>query len=381
MHLQKVLLYCLILLSVCSLSNAQEFQPAGQVSFWLNLHQQETNSCQLGLRFIPEFSYAKQISDNFIFDAGVSAKMFGTGDFESGTKPDYDSDISLYRLSSRISGQQYELRLGLQKINFGSASVFRPLMWFDKVDPRDPLQLTSGVYGLLGRFYLLNNANAWLWGLLGNKDPKGWELFSTPKDKPELGGRLQIPVLSGEAGVSYHHRKLDLSGVLPVIPPGVKTSTSENRIAFDGKWDIELGFWLETSLTHHASELMLYDWERAYTVGMDYTFEIGNGLNLLTEYFVLENTNDILKADEGIRFSALSANYPLNLTDKVSGIVYYDWENHDSYSVLNIQRNYDNWSYHLFAFWNPDENKLNLSSRDSSEFAGKGMQFMVVFNY
>ena len=68
----------------------------------------------------------------------------------------------------RYSSDQFELRLGLQKINFGSASMLRPLMWFDQMDPRDPLHLTDGVWGLLARYYFLNNANIWLWGLYGN---------------------------------------------------------------------------------------------------------------------------------------------------------------------------------------------------------------------
>jgi len=53
----------------------------------------------------------------------------------------------------------------LQKINFGSATLFRLLMWFDRIDPRDPLKLTDGVYGLLLRYYFHNNTNIWLWGL------------------------------------------------------------------------------------------------------------------------------------------------------------------------------------------------------------------------
>jgi len=53
----------------------------------------------------------------------------------------------------RLSTKQFELRAGLQKINFGSATLLRPLMWFDKIDPRDPLQLTDGVYALLARYY------------------------------------------------------------------------------------------------------------------------------------------------------------------------------------------------------------------------------------
>jgi hypothetical protein len=66
-----------------------------------------------------------------------------------------NGDIKPYRLWARYSTSQLEIRAGLQKINFGSANILRPLMWFDQMDPRDPLQLTDGVWGILGRYYTL----------------------------------------------------------------------------------------------------------------------------------------------------------------------------------------------------------------------------------
>lgn len=379
--LKKNLICCFLFLPIFTLIHGQDFLSSGQVSSWFTFNKQVTNSGQFGVRYIPDLSYSKNFSGNHTLDAVISAKILGNGTYQSESKPDYDGDVSLYRLSSRLSGSRYEIRAGLQKINFGSASVFRPLMWFDTMDSRDPLQLTTGVYGLLGRYYFLNNANIWLWGLLGNEDPKGWELIPSAKDKPEFGGRVQVPVIAGEVGVSYHYRQLELSKILPMIPPGIKTTASENRFGFDGKWDIEVGIWLETVLTHHRNELIPYDWERAYTIGIDYTFEIGNGLNLLTEYFVLENMDDILKSGDGIQFSTISANYPLSVIDKISGIVYYDWDNKVFYRLVTMQRNYDNWSFYLLAFWNPIDYKLDFSSGESSEFSGKGIQLMVVFNY
>ena len=86
------------------------------------------------------------------------------------------------------------VRGGLQKINFGSANLLRPLMWFDQIDPRDPLQLTDGVWGILGRYYFLNNANIWVWGLIGNDQRKGWEVIPSVKNKPEFGFRVQMPI-------------------------------------------------------------------------------------------------------------------------------------------------------------------------------------------
>ena len=84
-------------------------------------------------------------------------------------------------------------------------------MWFDRIDPRDPLQLTDGVWALLLRYFFLNNANIWLWGLYGNDDVKGWEFLPTVKDDIEFGGRIQVPVPLGELGLSYHHRRADVN--------------------------------------------------------------------------------------------------------------------------------------------------------------------------
>lgn len=136
-----------------------------------------------------------------------------------------------------------EVRLGLQKINFGSANMLRPLMWFDQLDPRDPLQLTDGVWGLLGRYYFLNNANLWVWGLYGNNQQKMWETGNTYSGFPELGGRFQTPVPRGELAFTYHYRKADLSehSLLSNQP----TSVGENRVGIDGKWDLGVGLWFE----------------------------------------------------------------------------------------------------------------------------------------
>src|SRR5690606_40300081 len=100
--------------------------------------------------------------------------------------------IKPYRLWARYSGNQFELRAGLQKINFGSATILRPLMWFDQMDIRDPLQLTDGVWAMLGRYYFLNNANIWLWVLYGNEDPKSWETFRSEEHTSELQSREHL---------------------------------------------------------------------------------------------------------------------------------------------------------------------------------------------
>ena len=80
-------------------------------------------------------------------------------------------------------------------------------------------------------------------------------------------------------------------------------------------------------------------------------------------------------------FSALSLNYPLGILDNIGGIFYYDWEENESYRFVSVQRNYDNWSIYLFGFWNPEEYKIDTGQRESNQFAGKGLQVMLVFNH
>src|SRR5512133_1230769 len=153
----------------------------GQASAWINLNSGNDLPLFGGVRYIPSLDYQIRFLNQKMLDFEFSANINGS----AGVHP-FDTVYTLARLKPyrawvRYSGEQFEIRAGLQKINFGSASMLRPLMWFDKLDPRDPLQLTDGVWGLLARYYFLNNANLWLWGLYGNDKPKAWEMGKTTK--------------------------------------------------------------------------------------------------------------------------------------------------------------------------------------------------------
>ncbi len=104
-----------------------------------------------GLRFLPELSYRRQLTGNKELSIEGAANAFATFRFKDFHNQSSGSDINTYRLWTRIAADRYEIRTGLQKINFGSATLLRPLRWFDSVDPRDPLKLTDGVNALLGR--------------------------------------------------------------------------------------------------------------------------------------------------------------------------------------------------------------------------------------
>ena len=378
-HLLKII--TISILSNSAFLYAQNLELQGQLSAWGTVNADQVSESQTGVRYIPELSLTKSVTPSLTLDSEMSFNIFGSGQFHQSEDFETNSDLKPYRMWLRLSTSQFEARIGLQKINFGSASLLRPLMWFDRIDPRDPLQLTDGVYGLLLRYFFLNNANIWLWGLYGNDDIKGWEMIPSYKEKPEFGGRVQLPFLQGELGLSVHHRKADLEkGLLGLIPLG-DGSVDENRIALDGKWDVEVGVWFESTFIHMNTDALPFSYSHLLNVGLDYTFGLGNGLVVIGEHFIFDSSDQPFGSDERFSFSALSLNYPLGLLDMITGMVYYDWENRDWYRFISFQRSYDHWQIYLMGFWNPDQFQIYQNFSDGSLFAGKGIQIMVVFNH
>jgi hypothetical protein len=354
---------------------------AGQLSGWFTTNDSQALRTQLGIRYIPVFSLKKTLGGKSALDAEASLNIFGAAQIPHLGSVQTSSDIKPYRLWVRFSTPQLEARLGLQKINFGSALLLRPLMWFDRIDPNDPLQLTEGVYGLLLKYTFLNNTNIWVWGLYGNDDAKGWETVPSERKSPEYGGRLQVPFLKGELALSYHHRRMNTQSSLIPLPAEEKRAVPENRIGLDGKWDIGAGVWFEAVLARQDFAIYPLKYQRYLNFGLDYTFGLGNGLHFLTEYLAVDSSEKAFASEESIRFSAVSLEYPLGLLDRIKAMVFYSWETKDWYRFITWQRVYDKWSFYLIAFWNPEEYRIYASQQGKNFFAGKGIQIMAVFNH
>ncbi|MCK5145791.1 hypothetical protein KAR48_03495 [bacterium] len=390
MRIKTIVIFCTLLGTTCLQGQSVRF--SGQVDAWGGSRIEELALPVLGLRYVPEF-YVEKASGSNLIDAQASFNLF-TSHMNDGNQWSDDTDVKLYRTWLRYSNAQSELRLGLQKINFGSASLIRPLMWFDRIDPRDPLQLTDGVWGILYRRYFINNTNFWLWALWGNEKVKGWEAIPTHKTTPEFGGRMQFPVPRGELAATFHHRRADLDeGINAIremlgIPPHAEITfaplgqINENRFGLDGKWDFTIGFWVESAFTHRDITLLHTPWQRMTVIGADYTFGLGNGLHVMTEHARIEMSEAAFsKAAEGFDFTALSLNYPLGLLDTVSGLLYRDWDSGSWYRFIRWQRTYDAIQLHAMAFWNPDRFAMLPQMGSSPAMAGKGFQLLFVFNH
>ncbi len=368
----NILFICLIVGLFSTQVYSQSLGIKGQASGWMTVNPEQNYQTQLGVRYIPELSFETKISKKFTLDAELSISSYGAATFFPFDSAITSSNLKPYRAWIRLSSAQFELRAGLQKINFGSAVMLRPLMWFDTMDPRDPLQLTDGVYGLLGRYYFLNNANVWLWALYGNTNNKGWEFYPTANKKPEYGGRVQLPFFTGEIAGTYHRRKVAHNDGLIV---------GENRYAIDGKWDMGVGVWVEGSITEQDIAKEDMPFRRIINIGMDYTFGIGNGLNATTEFINFSGSESAFGDGVEGSLSTLSITYPVSIFDNISAIVYYDWNNKDWYRFINWQRTFDRWSLYFMGFWNPNKFQIYQNQEETSMFAGTGLQIMVVFNH
>jgi hypothetical protein len=382
MNCLKLIISPLLLMMLPQLQ-AQDsiFKFKGQVDGYGGLNFSSPVQYQTGARFLPTLSIGKNIKNNLKFDSEISFNSYLDYHFTGSSNDISDAKIKPYRLWIRLSSERFELRAGLQKINFGSASMLRPLMWFDHIDPRDPLQLTDGVYALLGRYYFQNNANAWLWVLWGNDKTKGWETAPSSSKYPEIGGRMQFPVAKGEVAVSYNHRTPDLAAVPGPIPHYGTLTYPEDKFGLDIKLDIGPGVWAEYSLTHSSLDsAIIAPWTKLFTLGIDYTFSVGNGLYMASEYFRYSSANEIFVPGTNITFSSLTVNYPIGI-NKIGSIIYYNWKDKSWYRFINLQRQSDNWTYYLFLFWNPEKFAIYNNISGNNMFSGKGIQFMAVFNF
>jgi hypothetical protein len=369
---------CELILPLSSLAQ-DSLNFSGQASLWTLYNESGKLPLYTGGRYLPQIYYSIPLKDESKIDFDGSVNINGSAGFHPFDSMRTSGQLKPYRLWFRYSSPQFEIRAGLQKINFGSASLLRPLMWFDEVDPRDPLKLTDGVWGVLGRYYFLNNANIWLWGLYGNRAARAWDLGGTSKNIPEAGGRLQLPVPSGEAAISFHHRMADTRGLSDMIPAYSKIP--ENRIGFDIRLDLIAGIWFEGSWINKRKDIGIFTNQEILNLGLDYTFGIGNGLYAIFEQLLVSNDKDAFRFENPATFSLFSLSYPIGLFDNISGIIYYDWKNENIYSFINWQKQFNIITIYFMGFWNPDRYYLPAQGGDQNLFAGKGIQIMLVLNH
>ena len=346
---------------------SQDFNFTGQISSWgTGIRNQNEWNANAGIRYIPQFNFNYSQADNVMFNTEVLFNIYYETDFHS-----RENSFKTYRAILRYTTEQSETQIGLQKINFGSAQLLRPLMWFDRVDPRDPLKLTEGVYALRYKYSFLNNSTLWFWCLYGNDENTGYELLPSETSTPELGGRIQVPFLSGEIAATFHNRKVNASLYY----------YRENRYALDGRWDIGIGVWFESVFQQNFSNLTNYKWNRMITIGADYTIPEGGGYYIVAEHLVTTFSKLFWDTDQSRQISAVMITHSLGVFDNITLQEYYDWNNKNLYQYLQFQRTYDDLSIYFSLFHYPENGGTLFLNGKTSLLSGYGFQLMLIYNY
>lgn len=354
------------------------FEFDGQASIYSSYTPKNNLNLFIGGRYLPEFNYSYNYKNNSKLDFEASANIYGSVLFRALDSSKTNGEIKPHRIWARYSGDQFEIRVGLQKINFGTATILRPLQWFDQMDPRDPLHFTTGVYGALGRYYFLNNANIWAWILYGNKGTRGFELTPNNKSTPEFGGRIQLPVNKGEIALTYHHRNAS-SKELAGFPS--YNNINENRYALDGKWDVEVGVWFEAVHINKSKDIGILTNQSFLTVGVDYTFGIGSGLNVSLENMLISYNKNSFNFKNNSNITATSFMYPLGFFDNISTIFNYSWKSKELALFLNYQHQFTKLTGHIMAYYNPKNQPGMSAILYENSFSGAGFRIMLVFNH
>jgi hypothetical protein len=371
-----------ITLIVFLLLYAVQGESYGQLSTLGNLSKDGKGyTSQLGLQYIPTWSLIVPWP-TALFDTEIALDLQAIYTQPHDESREICVEIKPYRLWFRRTTDKFEIRMGLQKITFGNARLFRSLMWFDRIDPTDPLQLTEGVWGVRARQDFINNSNIWIWGLLWNAETKGWEFIPTKKNNLEIGGRYQIPIPNGELGFTTHNRIISRNDVPSEFEiTTMSKSTPEIRGAIDGYFDLGIGLWFETTVIHADYGDDYPNWQSLLTLGGDYTFGVGNGISVTAEHFIYSIDDKPLTIDSAVKMSALIATYPISIFDNLSGYIFYSWNAELTFYYLNWQRTYDDWTFVLSAYLSSDTDSSFSFNQSISNFSNRGIQLMLVYNH
>ena len=198
------------------------------------------------------------------YELSVDAKQGDGPSVQSGLRRETDADF--FRAWLRLDNGKFKIRGGRQKILFGSGTIYRPLGLFDTRDVTGVVPETRGVDGVRATQFLYATALI-----------EGW-LVPAKKDNALIFGMRGEMLLGGiEAGAVFqYHPKSDLEGL-----PGFNQEMVQ--IGYHLKGEKGFGFWNESRLDIEMKPSAPVQFDTVF--GVDYTFDIGEGLHVLGEYF------------------------------------------------------------------------------------------------
>ena len=187
-----------------------------------------------------------------------------------------ETDIDFFRAWLRLDNGEFKLRGGRQKILFGAGAIYRPLGFFDTRNVTGVFPQTRGVDGFRSTWFL--SSSSFL---------ESWLVPAKKNDAIIFGIRGEALIEDIEVGlVTQYHPRSDLKDL---------TDFNQEMFQFGYhlKGEKEFGFWNESRLDIEMQSSIRFD----TVIGTDYTFDLGEGMHVLLEYFFTTRQNKFTLTD------------------------------------------------------------------------------------
>lgn len=207
------------------------------------------------------------------------------------------TDIDFHRAWLRLDNGRLKFRGGRQKIMFGSGYIFRPLGFFDTRNITGVIPETQGTDGIRSTYYYDDTSLV-----------EGWIVPAKLNDRMVTGLRWEALIGEHESGlVAQYHPVTDLDD-LPQF------GRELFQLGYHFKGEYHVGYWSEGRFDiEHVKGKRPLRFDAVF--GSDYTFDIGDGLHLLLEYFIStresEYTQDDAKGNRTIHQFGLLMDQPI----------------------------------------------------------------------
>ena len=144
---------------------------------------------------------------------------------------------------------------------------------------------------------------------------------------------------------------------------------------------MEVGLWFEATQTIKNEDLGILTNQTLLNVGTDYTFGIGNGLNISTEHLIASFDQDAFEFSNSVNTTVLQANYPLGLFDAITAMYYYNWSSQNNTVFINYEHQFSKLTGYVMAYYNTDIPQTIQENNLTNNFTGPGIRLMLVYNH
>ena len=307
--------------------------------FWSLGYQdnQISNSYNLQLGYIPKMSFSYVINNQSIIDFEYDYYILKNHN-------NYDDNkitTNKYRSWVRFSNNNLDIRIGLQKIAFGTALFLRSLAWFDSLDFTVTTEQTYGVEGLRFRYYPSNSLAIWFWIIENNIS------------NPSYGSRLEMSNLIGDWGFTYY-QDADSTKHSPYqfIESNQQIIRENNRLGIDYRYDGNFGFWIEGCYYIVKKHEDVYFNKFSFlTLGFDYTIPTSKGILLSTETMfshmpLNHNASDLLISlhnDKNVH-TIFHLSCPIDMINNLTFYSLRDWDRSITDNFVRWSTTYDSFN-------------------------------------